>query len=119
MTAQVSPLQPGFWAATFLNTNGNLMSSAMGQNAGMPREIRERIVWLDSYIRAASRDGTLNRTRTNRALRDLNAIRRSERALPRNRDGMLSVRNEAAINLRLDRLSDQLRVSFNQNDRRY
>ena len=91
----------------------------MGQNAGMPREIVARTAWLENYIRTASRNGTLNRARTNRALRDLNAIRRSERMMRRDRDGMLSVRDEAAINLRLDRLSDQLRISFNQNDRRY
>lgn len=91
----------------------------IGQNAGMPREIRAREAWLENYIRAASRNGTLNRTRTNRALRDLNAIRRSERAMRRNRDGMLSVRDEAAINLRLDRLSSQLRVTTYDDDRRY
>ena len=38
--------------------------------------------------------------------------------MPRNSIGQLSVRNEATIYARLDRLSVQLRVTFNQNDRR-
>ena len=85
----------------------------------MPREIRAREAWLESYIRAASRDGTLNRSRTNRALRDLNAIRRSERAMRRDRNDRLSVRDEAAITVRLDRLSSQLRIAFAEGDGRY
>ena len=85
----------------------------------MPREVRAREAWLESYIRSANNEGTLNRAVTNRALRDLNAIRRTERTMRRNRDGQLSVRDEAAINVRLDRLSGQLRITTFEDNRRY
>ena len=101
----------GRWIAKPSNSNGPV--------SGMPREVRARAVWLDSYIRSANREGTLNRAETNRAMRDLNNIRRSERMMRRNRDGELSVRDEAAINVRLDRLSGQLRIATVADARNY
>jgi hypothetical protein len=83
------------------------------------REFRAREIWLERYIRSASSEGTLNRGQTNRALRDLNNIRRSERSMGRNRAGELSVRNEATINARLDRLSSELRITSFADDRQY
>ena len=85
----------------------------------MPREVRAREAWLERYIRSANNDGTLNRAETKRALRDLGNIRRNERSMRRNRDGELSIRDEAAINVRLDRLSGQLRITTVDDDRRY
>jgi hypothetical protein len=52
-------------------------------------------------------------------MRDLNNIRRSERYMDRNRDGELSIRDEAAINVRLDRLSGQLRITTIEDARSY
>ena len=77
----------------------------------MPRNIRERTAWLDRYIRDASQRGSISRTESNRSLRELNGIRSSERAMFRNRRGELSIRNEEALRLRLDRLSRRLGVS--------
>ena len=85
----------------------------------MPREVRAREAWLERYIRSANSEGTLNRFATNKALRDLGNIRRNERSMRRNRDGELSVRDEAAINVRLDRLSGSLRITTFEDDRRY
>jgi hypothetical protein len=39
--------------------------------------------------------------------------------MSRNRDGELSVRDEAAINVRLDRLSGQLRITTVEANRSY
>ena len=85
----------------------------------MPREIRAREAWLERYITSANSEGSLNRAETNRAMRDLNNIRRSERYMDRNRNGELSVRDEAAINVRLDRLSGQLRITTIEESRSY
>jgi membrane-bound lytic murein transglycosylase B len=75
--------------------------------------------WLERYINAANSESKLNRAETNRAMRDLNSIRRSERYMSRNRDDELSVRDEAAINVRLDRLSGQLRITTIEDARSY
>lgn len=101
----------GRWIARPSGNNDNGM--------GMPGEIRAREAWLERYIRTAGSQGRLTRSETNRALRDLNSIRRSERGMRRDRQGNLSVRNEAAINLRLDRLSRQLRIAGFGDGRRY
>jgi hypothetical protein len=90
-----------------------------GHGMGMPSEIRAREAWLERYIRSASSEGRLNRPETNRPLLDLNSIRRSERGMQRDRQGNLSIRNEAAINVRLDRLSRQLRIANFADGRRY
>ena len=77
----------------------------------MPRELNARGVWLDQYIRNARNEGTLSRVETTRALKELNLIRSRERSMYHNREGELSVRDEAAIQVRFDRLSDRLRIS--------
>lgn len=87
--------------------------------SNMPREARARVIWLERYIRSAYGEGTLNRAQSNRAMRDLNDIRRSERFMRRNRDGELSIRDEAALNVRLDRLSGQLRIATVADGRNY
>ncbi len=94
----------GRWVSTGVVTD-------MGAQAPIPREVRARLTWMDSYIRSASSQGTLSRAETDRSLRELTSIRTSERSMPRNRRGELSVRNEAAIQVRLDRLSDRLRIT--------
>jgi Glycine zipper 2TM domain len=88
-----------------------IATSATIDQGVAPREVRARAAWLDQYIRTANSQGTLSRVETNRAQRDLNAIRASERSMVRNRNGELSIRNEAAIQARLDRLSDRLRIT--------
>ncbi len=80
----------------------------------MPSDIRGQINWIDSYIRESRQNGQLSRRESDRALRDLNAIRSSERTMARNRDGQLTVRNEAMLQVRLDRLSDRLRLPTRQ-----
>jgi hypothetical protein len=103
----------------YYDGRGNWIARPSGTNgagSGMPREIRAREAWLERYIRSAGNEGRLTRSETNRALRDLSAIRRSEQYMRRDRQGNLSIRNETAITVRLDRLSSQLRI---QDDRRY
>ena len=85
----------------------------------MPREIAAREAWLERYIRSASNEGNLSRSDSNRALRDLSAIRRSEQYMRRDRQNELSDRDEAAITQRLDRLSSQLRITNLEAGRRY
>jgi Glycine zipper 2TM domain len=82
--------------------------------SAMPSDIRGQINWIDSYIRESRQNGQLSRRESDRALRDLNAIRSSERTMARNRDGQLTVRNEAMLQVRLDRLSDRLRLPTRQ-----
>ena len=100
----------GRWIARPSGTNG--------VGSGMPREIHAREAWLERYIRSANSEGNLSRSDTNRALRDLSAIRRSEQFMRRDRQNELSDRDEAAITQRLDRLSSQLRITNFEADRR-
>ena len=90
--------------------NRNRPNDSYGQYEA-PREIRARLAWMDQYIRAGRDDRSINRGEAMRSLKELNAIRATERRMVRNRNGELSVRNENAINLRLDRLSSRLRIA--------
>ena len=101
----------GRWIARPSGTNGT--------GSGMPREIRAREAWLERYIRSAGSEGNLSRMDTNRALRDLSSIRRSEQYMRRDRQGALSRRDQAMINMRLDRLSNRLGIASFEDDRRY
>ena len=85
----------------------------------MPREIRAREAWLERYVQSAMRERTLSGRDSNRALRDLRAIRYSEQAMLRNNLGELSPRNQEIIVMRLDRLSNQLGVTSFEDERRY
>ena len=98
----------GRWINTGITSGVGSDQSGLGP---IPRVVRARLTWMDQYIRASNSQGTLSRVETNRSLRELAGIRNSERAMIRDRRGELSVRNEAAINIRLDRLSDKLRIS--------
>lgn len=78
----------------------------------MPRESRARADWLSSYIQSSRSNGTLRRGEAKRANAELASIRRQDTQL-RSRRGNLSARNETAINIRLDRLTNILRVPRN------
>ncbi len=101
----------GRWIARSSSTNNNANV--------MPMEIQARINWMERDIRTTISNGGISRPSGNRATRDLNAIRRSERMMRHDRRGNLSIRDEAAITLRLDRLSNQLRVWVRQEDQRH
>jgi hypothetical protein len=111
-------------ASGYYDGQGRWISRPSGNDgnwtwAAMPREVRAREAWLGRYIQWAGSQGRLSRSETNKALRDLNDIRRAEQNMQRNRRGQLSARNEAAINVRLDRLTRQVRVASNDGNRRY
>ena len=92
---------------TWVSTGGGVNSGGYGS---APREFGARTQWLEDYIRGETSRGSLGRNASDRAMRDLENIRRTERSLGRNRNGNLSVRDEAALNIRLDRLSDRIGV---------
>lgn len=102
--------------------NDRWMESAPGMAdndmRSAPRDVIGRTAWLDRYVRSASSQGRLSRVETNRSLRELGGIRATERAMPHNRNGELSVRNEAAIQVRLNRVSDRLRMVSSMTSRR-
>jgi len=98
----------GNWISTSTGTNGN------GQ-PGIPRDLRDRISWTEQYIRTANRQGTLGRAETSRSLREIRIIRDRERSMRHNRRGELSVRDEAALTVRLDRLHNRLRIAPEMN----
>lgn len=73
-------------------------------------DTREREAWLEQNIRSRMASGELRRGEANNALRELASIRRADNDL-RNGRGRLSARNEANIQLRLDRLSSRVRIT--------
>lgn len=107
-----------WWAgnATGYYDNRGRWLSASGSNQDdqdqtfAPRNFRDRTTWLDRYIRDALRNRDISRTEGDQSLRELNGIKASGRAMSRNRRGSLSVRDEASLQLRLDRLSARLGV---------
>ena len=90
----------------------------MADGQVMPTETRARVAWLDRYIRAGIDNGTIRRMDGRRALRELANIRKTD-TYYRDRYGRISVRNETALQLRLNRLSQQLGVSTRQDSSAY
>ena len=78
--------------------------------SGPGRDILEQVTWLDQYVRTAGIQRRLSRGQVSTAQRELRAIRSSERNMRHDRRGELSVRDQTSLQLRLDRLSDRLRI---------
>ena len=103
----------GRWIATSSDSRSygtDANSGGERDRAGMRRSIEDREARIEQRIRMASMQRTLSRYETNRAFRELNAIRRQESSM-RHVQGQLSARDEATIQARLTRLSDRLRLS--------
>jgi len=103
----------GRWIATSFDSRSygtDANSGGERDRAGMRRSIEDREARIEQRIRMASMQRTLSRYETNRAFRELNAIRRQESSM-RHVQGQLSARDEATIQARLTRLSDRLRLS--------
>jgi len=103
---------PGRW-----NDDGRWVASNAGvygyntayDSRDYPRDPRQRMAWLDERIRRGANDGSLSPREADRALRDLDQVRREERRLSRR--GGLSQRDESYIQQRLDAISSDVRWS--------
>jgi hypothetical protein len=107
----------GRWIAT---SSGAYDSQADYPNvqarSDVRRDIDSREDRLEQRIRLSSGNGTLRSTDAREDMRSLTSIRRQERVL-RGPDGRLSQKDEATLQARLDRLSNELRESIGE-DRR-
>jgi hypothetical protein len=74
----------------------------------------ERYNRIEQRIDRGIRDGSLNRTEAQNARNELASIRRFDRS-KRQRNGRISASNAAQIDLRLDRLSQRVRLDRNDN----
>lgn len=74
--------------------------------------IEARITNIGARIERDARSGSLSRDEASRATSELEAIRRYDRSL-RNRNGVISPRNDARVMDRLERLTQSLRAARN------
>jgi len=79
-------------------------------SADSPRDVRQRISWLNERVRNGVNDGSLSRREAQRALRDLDQIQREESRM-KHRHGRLNARDEAYVQARLDTISSEIRWS--------
>ncbi len=77
----------------------------------MHRDLYEREARLEQRIQFAAGNGSLQSADAQRDMHTLSSIRRSQREL-RGSDGRLSPDDEARMQARVDRLSDDLRQSI-------
>jgi hypothetical protein len=94
----------GRWVSTAVQTNGNDLDEPR-------RGILAQVRWLEQYVRNANAQRTLSRRETLNAQRELKSIRSREKYMRHDRSGDLSVRDEAALQVRIDRLNDRLRIN--------
>jgi hypothetical protein len=76
---------------------------------GAPRDIDQRLAWLETRLRRGMQDGSVTRNEANRAFRMLRDFRRREAVLTARDGGRLSGRSEARLNARLDEISQRIR----------
>jgi len=76
---------------------------------GGQRDIKSRFARLETRIDNGASSGALTRNEARLAENELASIRRYDQTL-RNRNGLISTRNEARVQTRLDQLSDRLRA---------
>lgn len=97
----------GRWAAPDANRYGY---NATYGATDYPRDVRQRMEWLNVRVRQGINDGSLSRREADRALNDLRRIQWEERRM-RHRNGRLSDRDESYVQARLDTISSELRWS--------
>ena len=74
----------------------------------------DQIMQLEAYARSPNGRSAVGRGNAKAALRELNAIRKSESRLRRDRDGNLSIGDEAMLQLRVDRVRSRLGMGSSQ-----
>lgn len=89
----------------------NTLETPRGDQAMHGREILSQVVRLEQYVRSANSQRTLRRSEATNALRELSSIRSRERYMQHDRMGHLSVQDEAALQVRLNRLGERLRIN--------
>ena len=111
-TARGSYDAAGVWIAANTNVGtGGYASNGYadpGYGNGGRIDVQSRLANIQTRIGVGVEQGRLSRNDARRAATEADAIRRYDRSL-RGRDGQISVRNEALVQVRLDRLNDLLR----------
>ncbi len=116
--------QPGYYDSNgrwhagesygYYDSRGRWISTRDHNSQAMPRgEILTQLNWLDSYLRNATAQRSLNRGQLISARREVSSIRSRERYMRHDRMGNLSARDEATLQLRIDRLTNRLRINRN------
>jgi hypothetical protein len=87
-------------------------SVAASPNYGTERPaILSQLAGLDRYVSTARSQRSLSGREAASAQRQLYSIRASERSMGHDRNGNLSGRDQAALQLRIDRLTTRLQVN--------
>lgn len=82
-----------------------------GGNYGANRPaILSQLAWLDQYVHTARTQRSMSNRQLAMFERELNSIRNRERRMRHDRNGNLTLRDDAALQTRIDRLSDRLRI---------
>lgn len=98
----------------YYDSRGRWISTAAqyndGDRPGRGSSILAQLSWMDRYVHSPYAERALNRREMNYATRELRSIRSRERSMRHDRAGNLSRRDQATLQLRLDRLNDRLRI---------
>lgn len=78
---------------------------------GPGRSILSQLSQLDQYVRNAEMQRAIRRTDAYSARREINSIRTRERQMRHDRRGNLSMRDQAQLQVRIDRLARRLRMN--------
>jgi hypothetical protein len=97
----------GRWVATGAPVYG--YNAAYDAGPDRPRDVRQRMAWLNERVRRGVDDGSLSPREADRAMRDLDQVRREERRMSRR--GGLRPNDEAYLQSRLDTISSEIRWS--------
>lgn len=89
---------------------GTGMQSGTSTRIDNRLRILPQVTAINEYLDSVAGQRTLSRTNRASAKRELRAIRQREKSLRHDRNGDLAIRDEAALQLRLDRLSTRLRI---------
>jgi hypothetical protein len=115
--------QPGYYdtrgrwhvgqTSGYYDSRGRWVSTVSGANGqiGPGRGIVAQVNWLEQYVGHASSQRTLNNREASRAQRELRSIREREQSMRHDSMGNLSRRDQAALQVRLDRVSDRLQIN--------
>ena len=101
--------------AGYYNSNGRWIATSremVGADRSGPRhDIMAQLARIDAYI--GSRDGrqALSRQQMTRLQREMRSIRSRERFMQHDARGDLSIRDEAGLQVRIDRLNDRLQIN--------
>ena len=98
----------------YYDAGGRWIASDQGPTSAQPGPMLDQIMRLEAYARSPNGKSAVGNGNARSALRELSAIRKSESRLRRDRDGNLSIGDEATLQLRVDRVRSRLGMGSSQ-----